>query len=289
MFTMFYRGTTVLLNESPNPPMMTTTKSLRGCVCRRTMLASVAIVLALPSPARAQLTVLMSGGFAAAYQHIIPGFEQTTNIRITTASGASQGTGPETIAAQLARGAEADVVIMSRAGLMELAAAGRLMPGTSVDLATTPLGLSVRAGAAKPDISTTDAFTRALVSAGTVVMPTSTSGIYLKTELFPRLGLTDKIAATMTSRTSQAMTLLANGGAAVAIAPVSELLGVSGTDYVGELPPEIQLVQPFSAAIIAGSKRVDAAKRLIAFLASDSATAAIRNSGMQPVRRRPPN
>lgn len=251
----------------------------------RSTIAGVVIVAACPSVARAQLTVMISGGFEAAYRQLLPDFERATGMRVLSLSGASQGTGPQTIAAQLARGAEVDVVILSREGLRELAAAGRLVPGTDVDLATTPLGMSVRAGDSTPDISTVDAFTRALLNARTIAIPGSTSGIYLTSTLFPRLGLTDRLAVTLTSRTTQTLSLVATGGAKLALAPVSELLHGQGTVYVGALPPEIQFVQTFSGAVVARSQRTEAAKRLIAFLASDAAAGAIRISGMEPSHR----
>src|SRR5271169_1730368 len=104
--------------------------------------------------AAAQLNVLMSGGFSGAYEQLLPEFERTSGIKVATGSGASQGTGPQTIAAQLARGVPADVVILSREGLSELVAVKKIVTGTDVDLAQVPVGVAVRAGAAKPDVST---------------------------------------------------------------------------------------------------------------------------------------
>ena len=85
---------------------------------------------------RAELNVMISGGFSLAYREVLPAFEKTTGISVTTASAASQGTGPNTMKAQLARGARADVVILSREGLSELMVAGRIVGGTDVDLAS---------------------------------------------------------------------------------------------------------------------------------------------------------
>ena len=97
-----------------------------------------------PMAASAQLNVLISGGFSGAYEQLLPEFERTSGIKVTTGSGASQGTGPQTIAAQLARGVPANVVILSREGLSELIAAKRIVAGTDVGLARTPLGVAVR-------------------------------------------------------------------------------------------------------------------------------------------------
>src|SRR5262252_3102648 len=108
-----------------------------------------------PSPLR--VNVLMSGGFTGAYEQLLPEFERTSGIKVTTGSGSSQGSGPQTIGAQLARGVPADVVILSREGLNDLIAANRIAVGTDIDLARTRLGVAVRAGTPKPDVSTVEA------------------------------------------------------------------------------------------------------------------------------------
>jgi molybdate transport system substrate-binding protein len=228
------------------------------------------------------LTVIISGGFSASYRQLLPEFEASSGIRVTTLSGASQGKGPETIAAQLGRGVAADVVILSREGLAELFAAGRILAGSDVDLARAALGAAVRAGAPRPDIGTVAAFRQALLSAKVVAVPASTSGIYLTTELFPRLGLAGELNTRITPRGSQSAALVASGEADIAVQPTSELVREPGLDFLGPIPAELQLVQTFCAAIVAGSKEVAAAGRLIGFLASARAAAAIRENGMEP-------
>src|SRR5499433_4171013 len=113
--------------------------------------------------ASAQLKVIISGGFSAPYQQLLPEFERKSGTKVTTGSGASQGTGPQAIGAQLARGVPADVVILSREGLAELVGANRIAAGAVVDLARVPLGVAVRAGATRPDVSTVDAFKQVLL------------------------------------------------------------------------------------------------------------------------------
>jgi molybdate transport system substrate-binding protein len=230
-----------------------------------------------------QLNVLISGGFSGAYERLLPQFERTSGIKVTTGSGASQGSGPQTIAAQLARGVPADVVILSREGLSELIAAKRIVAGTDVDLARVPLGVAVRAGAPKPDVSTVEAFKKMLLKAKTVAVPASTSGIWLATDLFPRLGIAEQINARAMPRGTDATGLVAAGGADLAILPVSEIVHASGVDFAGSIAAEIQFVQVFSTAVVAGSGAIDGSKRLIEFLASARASEAIRNSGMEPL------
>jgi len=249
-----------------------------------------AALTALPAQAQArgqaQLSVIISGGFSTAYRQVLPEFERTTGIAVTTLSGSSQGKGPETIAAQLARGVPVDVAILSREGLAELVAAGRVVAGTDVDLARAALGAAVRSGAPRPDVGTVAAFTQALVTARVIAVPASTSGIYLSSELFPRLGIADRLDTRIVPRGAQSAALVASGEAAMAVQPISELMHVPGLDYVGPLPAEIQLIQTFAAAVVNGSKQADAAKRLIAFLASEHAAEAIRANGMEPAAQR---
>ena len=236
-----------------------------------------------PVAASAQLNVLMSGGFSGAYEKLLPEFERTTGIKVPTGSGASQGTGPQTIAAQLARGVPANVVILSREGLNELIAAKKIAAGTDVDLARVPLGVAVRAGTPKPDVSSVEAFKQVVLKAKTVAIPGSTSGIWLTTDLFPRLGIAGRINVKATPRGTQATAMDAAGGADLAVMPVSEIVHAPGVDYAGSLAPEIQFVQTFSAAVVAGSGDIENSKRLIEFLASTRASEVIRNSGMEPL------
>lgn len=232
----------------------------------------------------AQLEVIISGGFSGPYNQMLPGFEQKTGIKVVTKSGASQGSGPKTIKAQLNAGVTADVVILSREGLAELMAQNKIAPNSDVDLAQAPLGLAVPTGNPKPDISTTKAFTDALVKAKKIVVPGSTSGIYLKTELFPRLGISNQIEVQVTERGSESTAILAAHKANIAVQPSSELVNIPGIDYVGALPSDVQLIQTFSAAIIQNSPNQQAAKKLIEYLSSPSAAVPIKNSGMNLVR-----
>jgi molybdate transport system substrate-binding protein len=236
-----------------------------------------------PLTASAQFNVLISGGFSGAYEQLLPEFERTSGIKVTTGSGASQGTGPQTIAAQLTRGVPANVVILSREGLTELIAANRIVAGRDVDLARVALGVAVRAGTPKPDLSTVEAFKQVLLKAKTVAIPGSTSGIWLVNDLFPRLGIADKINAKVMPRGTDATGLVAAGGADLVVMPVSEIMHAKGVEFAGRIAPEIQFVQTFSAAVVAGSGEIEDSKRLIEFLASTRAFEAIRNSGMEPL------
>jgi molybdate transport system substrate-binding protein len=174
-------------------------------------------------------------------------------------------------------------VILSREGLNELIAANRIASGTDVNLARVPLGVAVRAGTPKPDVSTVDSFKQVLLKAKTIAIPGSTGGIWLTTDVFPRLGMAEKINVKSTPRGTAATDMVAAGEADIAVMPVSEILHAAGVDFVGTIPPEIQLAQVFSAAVVAGSREIEAPKRLIEFLASARASETIRKSGMEPL------
>jgi len=248
-----------------------------------TALVTCLVMLWSPQQASAQVKVIISGGFNAAYRELLPQFEKATGITVTTTSGGSVGNGPNTIGGQIRRGVAADVVILAREGLQDLIAEQRIVPGTDVDLARSIIGVVVRAGAPKPDISTIETFKKALLAAGSVAMSSSTSGVYLTQTLFPRLGIADQMA----SKTSMGgAALVGRGEAELGLQQVSELLPIPNTQFVGTIPAEIQYETTYAAAVVAGSTQVDAARRLVAFLSAADAAGAITRSGMEPVRRR---
>jgi len=144
----------------------------------------------------------------------------------------------------------------------------------------------VAVGKPKPDVDTVEALRRALLAARSVAVPGSTSGIFLMNDVFPRLGVADRVSVKVGPRGTDATSMAANGDADIVLAPVSELVNVPGIALVGRLPDEVQLIQVFAAAVVAGSERLSRAKRLIAFLASREAATAIEKSGMEPLGNR---
>src|ERR1700757_2530478 len=222
-----------------------------------------------PERAACEIIVMISGGFALAYQEVVPTFERGTGIALKTLSGASQGTGPTTIKSQLEHGIQVDVVILSNEGLHELTEAGWILEGSATELASAPLAAAVRTGTLKPDISTVEAFQSSLLNARLVVMPGSTSGLFIKNQVLPKLGVAEEVRSKIVPRGTDSVATLAAGEADVALGPISELVNVHGIELVGPLPDEVQLVQTFAAAIVKACRHVDDAKRLTAFLASD--------------------
>jgi molybdate transport system substrate-binding protein len=230
-----------------------------------------------------KLSVMISGGFSLAYHDVLPEFEHSSGVSVATLSGSSQGTVPKTIKWQLEQDVDTDVVILSKEGLSELITADLIIIGSEVELAAVALGAAVRQGSPKPDISDVNAFKQALLDARLVAMPGSTSGLFVKNEVLPKLAIANKISTKVTPRGTESTALLAAGEADLAIGPMSELHNQPRVEIVGPLPNEVQLVQVFTAAIVKNSRHQEDAKRLIQFLASDRTTAAIRRSLMEPV------
>ena len=151
--------------------------------------------LLVPGPAFAEdVRVMISAGFYSVYAELGPAFERATGHRLITTRGPSMGDSPEAIPTRLARGETADVVILDGAAADELATKGVVRPGSKVVLALSQVGMVVRAGAAKPDIGTVDAFKRTLLAAQSIGYSDSGSGTYLSTVLFNKLGIADQIA-----------------------------------------------------------------------------------------------
>ncbi|HWP85893.1 MAG TPA: substrate-binding domain-containing protein [Terriglobia bacterium] len=246
---------------------------------------SVAALLLLASAAAGgEIRVMASGGFTEPYNAVVPEYERKTQDKVLTVYGASMGGAPDSIPMRLQRGEPADVLIMASTALDALIQQGKVVPGSRVDLVRSKIGMSVRAGAPKPDIRTVEGLRKALLNAKSIAYSASASGTYLASELFPRLGIWEQIKGKSKRIESERVAaVVARGEAEIGFQQVSELLPVPGADFVGPLPEEVQLVTTFSAGIVAGAKNPAGAKALIEFLASPAAIPAIRKSGLEPV------
>ncbi|MGH9657253.1 MAG: substrate-binding domain-containing protein, partial [Bryobacteraceae bacterium] len=226
------------------------------------------------------------GGFTAPYNEAVPEYERATQNKVVTSYGASMGGAPDSIPMRLERGEPADVLIMASTVLDELIEQGKVVRGSRVDLVRSEIGMAVRAGAPKPDISTIAALIRTLLEAKSIAYSASASGIYVSTKLFPRLGIAEQIRDKSIRVVSERVgVVVARGDAEIGFQQVSELLPISGLDYVGPLPPEAQEITVFSAGVATGAKNPQAARELIQFLASPAVVPAIRKAGLEPVTR----
>jgi len=244
--------------------------------------ATFALLLTAAAASAEDIKVMTSGGFAPAYLELAPAFEQATGHRPATDT-TSIGTGASGIVARLARGEAIDVVIVARQDLERLIASGQIRAGSRVDLARSSIGMAVRRGAPKPDISTVDALRRTLLEATSIAYSASVSGVYLSTELFQQLGIADRVLPKSRKIEGERVgAVVARGDAEIGFQQISELLPVPGIDFVGPLPQAVQRVTVFSAGIGANARNPDLAKRLIDFIASPAAVPAIEKSALEP-------
>jgi molybdate transport system substrate-binding protein len=253
----------------------------------RTAALSLASVLLLAATAAGEeIRVMSSGGFTAPYNEMVPEYERKTQNKVVTSYGASMGGAPDSIPMRLERGEPADVLIMASTVLDELVEQGKVVRGSRVDLVRSSIGMAVRAGAPKPDISTVEALIRTLLEAKSIAYSASASGIYVSTKLFPRLGVAEQVRDKSIRVVSERVgTVVARGDAEIGFQQVSELLPIPGLDYVGPLPSEAQEITVFSAGVATAAKNPQAARELIQFLASPAVVPAIRKVGLEPVTR----
>jgi molybdate transport system substrate-binding protein len=254
----------------------------------KTMLAGLSALALAGGPANAaEIRVMISGGFTPAYTSLIPQFEAMTGDKLVTIRGSSMGPPPNSIPARLAAGEAADVVIMVGEALQVLIDEGKIVPSSRIDLAWSRIGMSVKAGAPKPDISTVAAFRQTLLNAKSIGHSQSASGVYISTQLFEKLGIPE---AKSKAHPVGGAAAAARGEVELAFQQVSELLPIEGADFVGPIPEAVQLISSYSAGIPVNSTQPDRARTLINFLASPAAMPAILKTGMEepgPGARRP--
>ncbi len=229
----------------------------------------------------ADIKVLSTHAALDVLSELGPKFERASGHRLSFAYDPAKA-----VRRQIENGAAFDIAIVTRPVFDALAAQGKILADTRADIGCSGLGVSVRQGAAKPDIGSVEAFTRTLLAAKSVVRSTEgTSGMYFET-LLDRLGIAEamrnKIVLGPSGRVAE---LVARGEAELAVQQIAELLPVAGTDFVDPLPAELQLYTVFSAGVAADSKQRDAAVAFIATLITPAAAALFKATGLEPVAR----
>jgi molybdate transport system substrate-binding protein len=221
------------------------------------------------------IAVMASAAFKEAYLELVPEFERASGHSVSSLWVPSVQ-----MMARLKGGEQVDLVILSAAALDELIQAGII--AERVDLARSGVGVAVKAGAPKPDISSGEAVKHAVLAAKSIAYSTGPSGIYLA-NLFQRMGIADQIRSKLRQVQGEpAGAVAARGDAEIAFQQVSELLPVPGLELVGPLPPDIQQITVFSAGLHARARSPDAARALIKFLTAPAAAPVIRRKGMEP-------
>ncbi len=227
----------------------------------------------------ARIKVIGSSGLKAAYLELLPVFERESGKKVAT-----EFAGSADIMRRIRAGEVFDLIIMPGTFIDELAKSGKIAAGSRVDLAKSGIGAAVRTGASKPDISSGDALKRALLAAKSIGYSSSASGIYLA-GLFERMGIADALKPKI-KQSPPGMPvgeLIARGEVEVGFQQVSELLPITGIQFLGPLPPDIQHFTVFVGALHVNAIAADGAKELMRFIASPTAAPAIRKSGMEPM------
>ena len=222
-----------------------------------------------------EIKVMASAAFKEAYLELVPEFERTAGHKVMTMWVPSVQ-----MMSRLKGGEIVDLVILSADSLDELIKAG--IVAERFDLAKSGIGVAVRAGAPKPDISSGEALKRAVLAAKSIVYSTGPSGIYLA-GLFQRMGIAEELKPKIKQVQGEpAGAVVARGEAEIGFQQVSELLPVAGIDLIGPLPADVQQITVFSAGLHVGAKAPDAARALVKFLTAPAAAPVIRKKGMEP-------
>jgi molybdate transport system substrate-binding protein len=248
------------------------------------MIARVVLVLfvlsaVLTAASAADLEVLTAGAMKPVLVEVIPGFQQdskqTVNLDNDTAGA---------LVKRIQGGAAFDVAVLTPAGIDELAKAGKVSPG--VDLARVGIGVMVKAGAPRPDISTVDALKRTLLAAKSVayIDPASggSSGIYLA-RLWERLGIADALKPKTKLKQGGAVAdLIVSGEAEIGFQQASEVIAAPGVTLIGQLPEEIQNYTVYSGAVSTTAQSPAAAAAFIAWLRRPAMASILQAKGLLP-------
>jgi molybdate transport system substrate-binding protein len=226
----------------------------------------------------ALIQVIASNAVKAAYTELVPGFEQATGHSVTTIWG-----GTLDISRRIGDGEVVDIVILPAARIDDLIKQNRLAAGSRADIARSGIGVAVRAGARKPDISSAAALEAALLAASSIVLSSGPSSLHLA-GLFQKMGIADAIKSKVI-RIGPGLPVgeaVARGEGELGFTQVSELRSALGVDFVGPLPAEVQEITVWSAGIHTAAPARHAAEALVEFLTAPHAAAIIKRSGMEP-------
>lgn len=253
---------------------------IRRHVLIGSLAAAVATATRSHAAQSAAISVIAANAVKDAYVTLVAAFEMASGHKVATTWAGTEGATRRVMA-----GEAYDVVIIGSRNIDQLIAAGKLAPGSRADFATSKVGVAVRSGLPRPDVSTSEAVKAAVLAAGSLAYSAGPSGAYIA-ELFQTMGIAERIASKVRQPSSGAEVaqILARGEVDLAFAQVSEFLDVPGLVDLGPLPASIQNITTYSAGQHAATASPAAATALIRHLTAPEAAAAIRRMGMDPAR-----
>jgi molybdate transport system substrate-binding protein len=228
--------------------------------------------------------VLATTAMKTAFDELTPLFERATGHRLVVGFGPSAQ-----IEKRIGEGEPADAAILTSAAAREMAARGKVLAASLVDIARSSLGVAVQRGAPRPDLSSPESFKRALLAAKSVAVSrpvgAGLSGAHMA-KVFQELRIAEAMEAKLKYGTGGLSGLvgliLARGEAELGVQQIAELMAVPDIDFVGPLPRELQSVTVFVAAILASAQKAEAGRKLIAFLTTAEAKRVIAAKGLEP-------
>ena len=224
------------------------------------------------------LKVLTSNSMHAVMDELVPQFERASGHRISISYDPAK-----LMLSRIRSGESADLAILGSSVIDELAKDGHIASDTRVVLARCGIGRAVRAGAARPDIGSVEAFKRALLGATSIAYTIDgASGMHFAS-LIERLGIAEALKASTRRRSGGLIgELVASGEAEIAIQQIPELMAVRGIDLVGPIPAELQKITVVAAGVFRDAREPQAARALLGFLSQPLAAAAIKSKGLEP-------
>lgn len=223
----------------------------------------------------AEIKVLCSNAIVPIMNELVPPFERATGHKLAI----RYELGP-VLRREIEAGAAFDVAILSL-DVEDLIKQGKITAGTRAVLGRTGIGVGVHKGTPKPDISTTDAFKRALLNAKSIAYSEGSSGVHFL-GLLDRLGIAEDVKAKLKPQPGAAARAVVTGEAEMVVVGVAVILMVSGAELVGWLPSELQTYVLFTGGVSAAAKEAEAGRALLNFLTMPEAVAVFKAKGLEP-------
>jgi len=240
--------------------------------------AAAVVVIGVNTACAAEVKVMAANAVKGPFLELVAAFEKSSGHRVTAIWGGTEG-----VTKRISGGEVVDIVIIAAPNIDKLISEGKLVAGSRADFAKSGVGIAVRTGLPRPDISSAEAVKRAVLAARSVAYSSGPSGFYIA-DLFKRMGIADQIKDKVKQPASgvQVGELVARGEADLGFQQVSELLHVKGIDFLGPLPADIQNITVYSAGLHTAAPAPEAAKALVKFITAPEAGLAIRKAGLEP-------